>query len=253
MTSKLIGNLKDFTSKWHYLKEEVDNKLKLKSDVGHTHSDDDVTVTTTNYGSGLNQNNFNSYLSHDMIQVKNKVDSVVHTSIALDKYNCSVGDTVTVTVTCTDSAGAVVANRDVTLYVNGSSVNSGKTNTDGVVSFTYTTTDKGIIDFQVDNTHMYCNVESKVITVNGTNYILKILDNLIQLEVSTETKTYNTGKTVIETISSKYCPSTLRMIPLIYTADVIMYVTNSGEITFENRTSSSFKATLITSTEWYTL
>ena len=198
MSSKLIGNIKDFTSKWHYLKQEVDDKftevntkLSGKSDVGHTHSDDDVTVTTTNYGSGLNQNSFNSYLSWDMIQVKNKVDSVVHTSIALDKYNCSVGDTVTVTVTCTDSAGAVVANRDVSLYVNGSSVNSGKTNTDGVVSFTYTTTDKGIIDFQVDNTHMYCNVESKVITVNGTNYTLKILDNLIQLKVST-TKTYNT-------------------------------------------------------------
>ena len=121
------------------------------------------------------------------------------------------------------------------------------------MSFTYTTTDKGIIDFQVDNTHMYCNVESKVITVNGTNYTLKILDNLIQLKVSTKTKTYNTGKTVIETISSKYRPSTLRMIPLIYTADVIMYVASSGEITFENRTSSSFKATLITSTEWYTL
>ena len=253
MSSKLIGNIKDFTSKWHYLKQEVDDKLSGKSDVGHTHSDDDVTVTTTNYGSGLNQNSFNSYLSHDMIQVKNKVDSVVHTSIALDKYNCSVGDTVTVTVTCTDSAGAVVANRDVSLYVNGSSVNSGKTNTDGVVSFTYTTTDKGIIDFQVDNTHMYCNVESKVITVNGTNYTLKILDNLIQLKVSTETKTYNTGKTVIETIPSKYRPSTSRIIPLIYNANVILYVTSSGEITFENRTSSSFKATLVTSTEWYTL
>jgi hypothetical protein len=121
------------------------------------------------------------------------------------------------------------------------------------VSFTYTTTDKGIIDFQVDNTHMYCNVESKVITVNGTNYTLKILDNLIQLKVSTETKTYNTGKTVIETISSKYRPPTLRIIPLIYAADVILYVTSSGEITFENRTSSSFKSTLLTSTEWYTL
>lgn len=70
MTSKLIGNLKDFTSKWHYLKEEVDNKLKLKSDVGHTHSDNDVSVTTTNYGSGINQNEFNNYLSYDMINVK---------------------------------------------------------------------------------------------------------------------------------------------------------------------------------------
>ena len=76
MSSKLIGNIKDFTSKWHYLKQEVDDKLSGKSDVGHTHSDDDVTVTTTNYGSGLNQNNFNSYISYDMIQVKNKVDKI---------------------------------------------------------------------------------------------------------------------------------------------------------------------------------
>ena len=74
MSSKLIGNIKDFTSKWHYLKQEVDDKLSGKSDVGHTHSDDDVTVTTTNYGSGLNQNSFNSYLSYDMIQTKNKLN-----------------------------------------------------------------------------------------------------------------------------------------------------------------------------------
>lgn len=75
MTSKLIGNLKTFTSKWHYLKQEVDDKLNGKSNVDHTHSDNDVSVTTTNYGSGINQNNFNSYLSYDMVQVKkNKAD-----------------------------------------------------------------------------------------------------------------------------------------------------------------------------------
>ena len=35
MTSKLIGNIKDFTSKWHYLKQEVDEMFKkLRIEVG---------------------------------------------------------------------------------------------------------------------------------------------------------------------------------------------------------------------------
>lgn len=51
-------------------------KSTLYAEANHTHSDNDVTVTTTNYGSGLSQNEFNNYLSYDMIQVKNKLDSV---------------------------------------------------------------------------------------------------------------------------------------------------------------------------------
>ena len=254
MTSKLIGNIKDFTSKWHYLKQEVDDKLSGKSDVGHTHSDDDVSVTTTNYGSGLNQNSFNSYLSYDMIQVKNKVDSVVHTSIALDKYNCSVGDTVTVTVTCTDSAGAVVANRDVTLYVNGSSVNSGKTNTSGVASFTYTVSTEYINVFKVDDALVQCYANPvSVLLEETTSYQLYRRGNMAYLLVDIPLRTYTAKtSTTVFTLDSKYCKNVKRLstrLPFL-TEDLFATLSSDGTFVVSNNMSSDKKHNVVCTLVW---
>ena len=228
MTSKLIGNIKDFTSKWHYLKQEVDDKLsglkqevddklsglkqevddKLsgKSDVGHTHSDNDVSVTTTNYGSGLNQNSFNRYLSNDMRQVKNKVDSVVHTSIALDKYNCKVGDTVTVTVTVTGGDGVGLSDYKVDLYCNGTSLSKGYTNTEGVYTYDYIISSEGVLCFSVGAVSVNCMVNEyfKVITSNF-NYQLLSDEHTVILKCMPTTRTYpKNAFTKIDTIPSKY-------------------------------------------------
>lgn len=54
-----------------YNKSEIDNKVSQKADKNHTHNDEDITITTTNYGANITQKTFNSYLSYDMIQVKN--------------------------------------------------------------------------------------------------------------------------------------------------------------------------------------
>lgn len=261
MSSKLIGNIKDFTSKWHYLKQEVDDKftevntkLSGKSDVGHTHSDDDVTVTTTNYGSGLNQNSFNSYLSYDMIQVKNKVNSVVHTSIALDKYNCSVGDTVTVTVTCTDSAGAVVANRDVSLYVNGSSVNSGKTNTSGVASFTYTVSTEYINVFKVDDALVQCYANPvSVLLEKTTNYKLYRRGNMAYLLVNIPSQKYTAKtSTTVFTLDSKYCnniQSYTTRLPFL-SEDMFAVLNPNGTFVVYNNMSSDKTHNVICTLVW---
>ena len=254
MSSKLIGNIKDFTSKWHYLKQEVDDKLSGKSDVGHTHSDDDVTVTTTNYGSGLNQNSFNNYLSYDMIQVKNKVNSVVHTSIALDKYNCSVGDTVTVTVTCTDSAGAVVANRDVSLYVNGSSVNSGKTNASGVASFTYTVSTEYINVFKVDDALVQCYANPvSVLLEETTSYSLYRRGNMAYLLVNIPSRTYTAKtSTTVFTLDSNYCKNiknyTTRL-PFL-SEDMFAVLSRNGSFAVYNNASSDLKHSVICTFVW---
>lgn len=61
----------------YYKKTEVDSKLGGKSNVGHNHQDSNVSVTTSNYGSNLTQETFNSYISNDMIILKSKIDSLV--------------------------------------------------------------------------------------------------------------------------------------------------------------------------------
>lgn len=57
-----------------YTKSEIDSKLSQQADKKHMHSDEDIEVTTNNYGSNITQKTFNSYLSYDMLQVKAKFD-----------------------------------------------------------------------------------------------------------------------------------------------------------------------------------
>lgn len=61
----------------YYVKSEIDEKLKNVSPVGHKHSDSDITVTTENYGANLTQDIFNSYISGDIITIKQALDNLV--------------------------------------------------------------------------------------------------------------------------------------------------------------------------------
>lgn len=61
----------------YYKKTEIDSKLNNKANTNHNHQDSNVSVTTSNYGSNLTQETFNSYISNDMILLKSKIDSLV--------------------------------------------------------------------------------------------------------------------------------------------------------------------------------
>ena len=73
---KITTNVMNFLKNLFYTKNEVDTKLNGKSNTSHSHSDDDVSVTTANYGEGINQNTFNGYLSYDMLTVKEKLNGI---------------------------------------------------------------------------------------------------------------------------------------------------------------------------------
>ena len=51
--------------------------MNNKANTNHNHQDSNVSVTTSNYGSNLTQETFNSYISDDMILLKSKIDSLV--------------------------------------------------------------------------------------------------------------------------------------------------------------------------------
>ena len=61
----------------YYTETEIDSKLNNKANTNHNHQDSNVSVTTSNYGSNLTQETFNSYISDDMILLKSKIDSLV--------------------------------------------------------------------------------------------------------------------------------------------------------------------------------
>ena len=61
----------------YYTETEIDSKLNNKANTNHNHQDSNVSVTTSNYGSNLTQETFNSYISNDMILLKSKIDSLV--------------------------------------------------------------------------------------------------------------------------------------------------------------------------------
>ena len=73
---KITTNVMNFLKNLFYTKNEVDTKLNGKSNTSHSHSDANVSVTTANYGEGINQNTFNGYLSYDMLTVKDKLNGI---------------------------------------------------------------------------------------------------------------------------------------------------------------------------------
>ena len=73
---KISTNIMNFLKNLFYTKDEVNTQLSNKANTSHSHSDDDVSVTTANYGEGINQNTFNGYLSYDMLTVKDKLNGI---------------------------------------------------------------------------------------------------------------------------------------------------------------------------------
>ena len=73
---KISTNIMNFLKNLFYTKDEVNTQLNNKANTSHSHSDDDVSVTTANYGEGINQNTFNGYLSYDMLTVKDKLNGI---------------------------------------------------------------------------------------------------------------------------------------------------------------------------------
>ena len=73
---KISTNIMNFLKNLFYTKDEVNTQLSNKANTSHSHSDANVSVTTANYGEGINQDTFNGYLSYDMLTVKDKLDGI---------------------------------------------------------------------------------------------------------------------------------------------------------------------------------
>lgn len=74
-------------------------------------------------------------------------------------YNVDIGESVTLTATLTDKIGNPIPYKIVHLYKDGSLLNQGITNANGVASFTYTCNSEGLQTLYVGNAHVSVNVK----------------------------------------------------------------------------------------------
>lgn len=94
---------------------------------------------------------------YDSSEEKVSLINDYNVKLEASSYNVNIDGSVTLTATLIDKVGNPIPYQPVTLYRNGSSLNSGITNANGVVTFTTTCTSWGIIDFSVNNVH--CQVD----------------------------------------------------------------------------------------------
>lgn len=187
----------------------------------------------------------------DWFYTKSEVDSklqslssdAVNVVLSLDKYNCKVGDTVTVTVTVTGSDGVGLSDYKVNLYCNGTSLSNGITNSTGVYSYSYTVTGKGVLVFNVGESNVQCLAKPVWSTIYSTSNIdLRSDGEHCEIYLHIPQRTYGAYiTTTIETLNPDYSiyynPRTL-MIPLI-SHEVFAYLTYDHKLKIINYNSSS--------------
>lgn len=186
----------------------------------------------------------------DWFYTKSEVDSklqslssdAVNVVLSLDKYNCKVGDTVTVTVTVTGSDGVGLSDYKVNLYCNGTSLSNGITNDSGVYSYTYTAGIDGLLLFNVDGATVSCNVNRVMKLITSTSQYQLYSDGLNHnLYITLSKTTYAQGWITITTIPSEYSnylPSHGYIFPTI-TTGVFLNLNEKGEIKVYNNNTSS--------------
>lgn len=93
--------------------------------------------------------------SEETVSLLNDYDVQLEAS----SYNVDIGESVTLTATLTDKIGNPIPYKIVHLYKDGSLLNQGITNANGVASFTYTCNSEGLQTFYVGNAHVSVNVK----------------------------------------------------------------------------------------------
>ena len=186
----------------------------------------------------------------DWFYTKSEVDSklqslssdAVNVVLSLDKYNCKVGDTVTVTVTVTGSDGVGLSDYKVNLYCNGTSLSNGITNDSGVYSYTYTAGIDGLLLFSVDEGTVSCNVKPLMKLITSTNQYKLYSDGLNHiLRLTLPNTKYTNGWTTITTIPSKYSDyfPISRYVFSTFITGVSLSFNEQGEIQLYNNNTST--------------
>ena len=97
--------------------------------------------------------------------------------LSASDYNPQIDSSVTITAIVKDMSGNPKENESVTLYCNGTSLSTGITNSNGVVTFTYTCSDWGMQDFSINQTHCQIYVDGWRVIAGSLNTTFAFLRN----------------------------------------------------------------------------
>lgn len=109
------------------------------------------------------------------IPIKDILGSVYYRySISTNAINLTLGNSVTVTVTCKSVFGGAVSGKELTLYYGGVSQGNQTTDSNGVATWTITPTDTGLKKIAVGDAVMFITVggwQTKTVNTYTTFYV----------------------------------------------------------------------------------
>lgn len=168
-----------------------------------TNSSDDISINATTL-EGVNASNF-SRTGHT--HTKTEITNLLNYKISANKYNVDIGDSVIISVNVTDQAGRPVASSPVIITKNGESWASGNTNSSGVFTSTFTTTDWGLINFGVNTSNIQVVVKGWKTESLHSTMELKYNEDSVMLKIASSRMDYPTSLTPFQDVS---VPSGLR-------------------------------------------
>ena len=144
-----------------YIQFDEDSPLAGKSiDDILANTVEDAVINATKLGGFASD----SFAKAGHKHVKSEITDLYNYDISCSKYNLNLGSLdnsdkqATVTVKVTNTNNSPVNNHQVLIYKNGSLWKTGRTNSNGQYSATYTAETQGLVTFQVNNQKVQCNV-----------------------------------------------------------------------------------------------
>ena len=144
-----------------YIQFDEDSPLAGKSiDDILANTAEDAIINATKLGGFVSD----SFAKAGHKHVKSEITDLYNYDISCSKYNLNLGSLdnsdkqATVTVKVTNTNNSPVNNHQVLIYKNGSLWKTGRTNSNGQYTATYTAETEGIVTFQVNNQKVQCNV-----------------------------------------------------------------------------------------------
>lgn len=184
--------------------------------------------------------------------LKTKLETIVKKTIiqyelASSDYNPTIDSTITITCTCKNVLGNPVADKELTLMMNGIEQGTSTTNELGIATWSITFGANGLKDFYIGNSHctVYVDGYSKIYDSNGLMWYVNTSTGISHITlnrsgISISANGHTVLKSAYAMTDSKvdYCPFTTHMIPT-QQYDVFLMVTYLGEIRLYNYRSTS--------------
>ena len=180
--------------------------------------------------------------------ITNRIETIIserlpntyqHITIEASDYNPSIDDTITVTITVTDSTDNPVTGWTVPLLVNGTSVSGLVTDSNGEVEYTYTCTDWGSVKFSVNSYTCFINVTGWKLRQSLKDDRVHVYENetMIKVDVNGQFPQIGTNQLVkITDINSAYAPPHNVVVPGHHYNDTPLVIDTNPALRVQNKT-----------------